>query len=189
MLLRTRMRTFVRSGAALLLTSAMALAVSGCAGGTTTVTTAAKQVEPTAAQIDEKASAEAAARKEQVARKREEAKEAAATEHQEAKEAAEKRKQEAHERHEEQAREATGSSGGGSSSSGGSKTVPSDLINKTLTDAENELNGMDISFSTNSYGHIVVLRGDWGVCSTTPAPGQPVSGTVVLNLGHFSCGA
>jgi hypothetical protein len=167
----------LRNGIGLLL-AAVALAVIGCGGGTTTVTTAAKPVETTAAQIKEKAAAEASARKEQVARAKEEAKEAA-----------EKKKQEAHEQHEQQAHESAESSGGGSSSSGGGQTVPSDLINKNLKDAEDELHSKGISFTTNSYGHIVILHGDWGVCSTTPEAGQPVGGTVVLNLGHFSCGA
>jgi hypothetical protein len=158
----------------------MLISVVGCGSGTTTVTTAAKPIELTTVQIKEKAAAETAARKEQVARKKEEAKEAA-----------EQKKQEAHEQHEQQAPEAaesSGGSGGGESSSGG-KTVPSDLTNKSLPDAEGELNGKGIPFTTNSYGHIVIVHGDWGVCSTTPEPGQPVSGTVVLNLGHFSCGA
>jgi hypothetical protein len=161
------------TGIGLLLASAFALAAIGCGGGATTVTTAAKPVEPTAAQIKEKAAAEATAHKEQVARKKEEAREAA-----------EERKHEAREQH----KEAAESSGAASSSSGG-KTVPSDVVNKNLTDAEDELNSMGISFATNSYGKIVILKVDWGVCSTTPEPGQPVSGTVLLNLGHFSCGA
>jgi mannitol-specific phosphotransferase system IIBC component len=170
-------REGIRTGVALLLALAIHAAV-GCGGGTATVTTAAKPVEPTAAQIREKAAAEAAAHKEQVARTREEEKEAA-----------QQKKQEAHERHEERVQEATESSSGGSGSSGDGQTVPSDIVNKNLKDAEAELESAGISFTTNSYGKIVILKGDWGVCSTTPGPGQSVSGTVVLNLGHFSCGA
>jgi hypothetical protein len=174
------MRTFVRSGTGLLLASVMLLSAVGCGGGTTTVTTAAKPIELTAVQIKEKAAAEAAVRKEQVARKKEEAKEAA-----------EQKKQEAHEQHEQRAQEAAESSGGsgGAGSSSGGKTVPSDLTNKSLPAAEGELNSKGIPFTTNSYGHIVIVHGDWGVCSTTPEPGQPANGTVVLSLGHFSCGA
>ncbi len=141
------------------------------------MTTAAKPIELTAVQIKEKAAAEAAAHKEQVARRKEEAKEAA-----------EQKKQEAHEQQAQEAAESSGGSGSGGSRSGG-ETVPSDLTNKSLPDAEGELNSKGIPFTTNSYGHIVIVHGDWGVCSTTPEPGQPVSGTVVLNLGHFSCGA
>jgi hypothetical protein len=171
-------------GIGLLLASAFALAAIGCGGGATTVTTAAKPVEQTAAQIKEKAAAEAEAHKQQVAQAKEEAHEAAEKKKHEAHEAAEQKKHEAH----EQAQEAAESSSAGSSSSGGGQTVPSDIVNKKLEDAESELNSQGISFTTNSYGKIVILKGDWGVCSTSPEPGQPVSGTVVLNLGHFSCG-
>lgn len=78
------------------------------------------------------------------------------------------------------------SSSGGT---GGSQTVPGDVVGKKLDDAEDELDGMNIQYSVDSGDHIVILRGDWGVCSTTPAPGQAVSGAIVLHVGHFSCGA
>jgi hypothetical protein len=77
------------------------------------------------------------------------------------------------------------SSGGG----GGGQTAPGDLVGKKLNDAEDELDSMGIQYSVDSDGHLVILRGDWGVCSTTPGAGQPVSGAIVLHVGHFSCGA
>lgn len=67
--------------------------------------------------------------------------------------------------------------------------MPGDLVGKKLDDAEDELDGMGIQYSVDSGGHVVILRGDWGVCSTTPGAGQPVSGAIVLHVGHFSCGA
>jgi len=75
------------------------------------------------------------------------------------------------------------SSGGG----GGGQTVPSNLVGKNLSDAEAELDGNGIAYTTE--GGEVVLTFDWGVCSTTPSAGSPVSGAVVLHVGHFSCGA
>ena len=79
--------------------------------------------------------------------------------------------------------------GNGSSGGGGGQTVPGDLVGKKLNDAEDELDSQGIQFSVDSDGHVVILRGDWGVCSTTPGAGQSISGAVVLHLGHFSCGA
>ena len=76
-----------------------------------------------------------------------------------------------------------------SSSGGGGQTVPGDLVGKKLNDAEDELDSMGIQYSVDSDGHLVILRGDWGVCSTTPGAGQAVSGAIVLHVGHFSCGA
>lgn len=66
-------------------------------------------------------------------------------------------------------------------------TVPSGLVGEVLDQAETTLTSDGISYTTS--GGNVILRSDWGVCSTTPAAGQPVDGAVVLNLGHFSCGA
>ena len=60
---------------------------------------------------------------------------------------------------------------------------------KNLDDATSELDSKGIQSATNSNGEHVILKFDWGVCSTSPAAGQPVTGVVVLNLGHFSCGA
>jgi site-specific DNA-cytosine methylase len=60
--------------------------------------------------------------------------------------------------------------------SGGHK-VPGDLVGK-------------IQFSHETInGDAVILGGDWGVCSTTPSAGEPVTGAIVLHLGHFECGA
>jgi hypothetical protein len=67
--------------------------------------------------------------------------------------------------------------------------VPSDLINAKLDDVEDELNGMGIHYSVDSRGHAVFDAGNWGVCSTTPGPGQSINGTVVLHVANFSCGA
>jgi hypothetical protein len=74
-----------------------------------------------------------------------------------------------------------------SSSAGGGKVVPGDLVGHVLNDVEDRLDGQGIKYS--QAGGFVILRGDWGVCSTTPAAGQPVRGAVVLHVGHFSCGA
>lgn len=30
---------------------------------------------------------------------------------------------------------------------------------------------------------------NWGVCSATPAAGQPIDGALILNIRHFACGA
>lgn len=70
------------------------------------------------------------------------------------------------------------------------QTVPSDLVGKALPEAESRLDGNGIPFEAQTInGDAVILRGDWGVCSTTPAEGSPVSGKVILHLGHFQCGA
>ena len=78
----------------------------------------------------------------------------------------------------------TGSGGGGG---GGGQNVPADLVGQKLNDAEDELDGNGIDYTTE--GGLVILRGDWGVCSTTPSAGQSVTGAVVLHVGHFKCGA
>jgi hypothetical protein len=73
------------------------------------------------------------------------------------------------------------------SSAGGGKVVPGGLVGHVLNDAEHRLDGQGISYS--HQGGFVIINGDWGVCSTTPAAGQPVRGAVVLHVGHFKCGA
>jgi hypothetical protein len=84
----------------------------------------------------------------------------------------------------------TGNAGTGNGGGGGSQTVPSDLVDKNLVDAESELDSMGIQYTHQANsGEEVILRSNWGVCSTTPSAGQPVSGAVVLHVGHFSCGA
>jgi hypothetical protein len=80
----------------------------------------------------------------------------------------------------------TGPASSGNSGGGGIK-VPGDLVGKKLNDVEDELDSAGISYSTE--GGNVFLRGDWGVCSTTPSAGTSVSGAVLLHIGHFSCGA
>jgi hypothetical protein len=72
------------------------------------------------------------------------------------------------------------------SASSGPK-VPSGLVGEVLVQAEQTLSDHGISFTT--AGGNVFLRSDWGVCSTTPSGGQSVNGAVVLNIGHFTCGA
>jgi TolA-binding protein len=73
---------------------------------------------------------------------------------------------------------------------GGGHKVPGNLVGKTLPQAESELEGSGIQFSHETInGDAVILGGDWGVCSTTPSAGEPVTGAIVLHLGHFQCGA
>jgi outer membrane biosynthesis protein TonB len=73
---------------------------------------------------------------------------------------------------------------------GGGHKVPGDLVGKTLPQAESELEGSGIQFSHETInGDAVILGGDWGVCSTTPSAGEPVTGAIILHLGHFECGA
>jgi hypothetical protein len=75
-----------------------------------------------------------------------------------------------------------------SAESGGSgQTVPGGLVGETLLQAEQTLSYDGINYTT--AGGDVILRGDWGVCATSPAAGQPITGAVVLDIGHFSCGA
>ena len=64
-----------------------------------------------------------------------------------------------------------------------------DVVGKDLDNATGELDSKGIQYALNSNGKHVILKFDWGVCSTSPAAGQPVTGVVVLTLGHFSCGA
>ncbi len=66
-------------------------------------------------------------------------------------------------------------------------TVPKNIVGKELDVAEAVLEGDRIPYTTE--GGEVVLRADWGVCSTTPGPGKRLTGAVVLHIGHFSCGA
>jgi hypothetical protein len=63
------------------------------------------------------------------------------------------------------------------------------VLGKNLDTATGELDSEGIQYSLNSDGKHVLLKFDWGVCSSSPAAGQPVSGVVVLTLGHFTCGA
>lgn len=63
------------------------------------------------------------------------------------------------------------------------------VVGKDLDSATGELDSDGIQYSLNSNGEHVILKFDWGVCSTSPAAGQSVTGVVVLNLGHFTCGA
>jgi outer membrane biosynthesis protein TonB len=77
-----------------------------------------------------------------------------------------------------------------STSESGRKKVPSDLVGKALPQAESELEGLGIQFSHETInGDAVIIGGDWGVCSTTPSVGEPATGSIVLHLGHFECGA
>jgi beta-lactam-binding protein with PASTA domain len=63
------------------------------------------------------------------------------------------------------------------------------VVGKNLDTAVGKLDSEGIQYALNSNGKHVILKFDWGVCSTSPAAGQPVTGTVVLTLGHFACGA
>jgi beta-lactam-binding protein with PASTA domain len=63
------------------------------------------------------------------------------------------------------------------------------VVGKDLDTATAELDSKGIQYALNSNGKPVILKFDWGVCATSPAAGQPVSGVAVLTLGHFSCGA
>jgi len=64
-----------------------------------------------------------------------------------------------------------------------------DVVQTDLDTATGELESKGIQYALNSNGEHVILKFDWGVCSTSPGAGKPVTGVVVLNLGHFSCGA
>lgn len=66
--------------------------------------------------------------------------------------------------------------------------VMPNVVGKNLDTAIGELDNQGIQHALNSNGKHVILKFDWGVCSTSPAAGQPVTGVVVLNLGHFTCG-
>jgi len=78
----------------------------------------------------------------------------------------------------------------GADGSAGGNTVPTDLVNKSLDEVENELDGDGIGYQTVSGGAFgIVLKADWGVCDTKPGGGQPVNGPVQLIVGHFTCGA
>jgi outer membrane biosynthesis protein TonB len=126
-----------------------------------------------AAERKSKENEEAAkAKKEAAERKAEEAK----TKQEEASKRAEEKKQEeaSHEQH---------------TTASGQQSVPN-VVGKALPEAESELESKGIQFSSQTInGDVVILRGDWGVCSTTPAAGEPANGAVVLHLGHFQCGA
>ena len=63
------------------------------------------------------------------------------------------------------------------------------VVGKNLDAATGELDNQGIQYALNSHGKHVILKFDWDVCSTSPAAGQAVTGVVVLNLGHFTCGA
>jgi hypothetical protein len=63
------------------------------------------------------------------------------------------------------------------------------VLGKNLDTATGKLDSEGIRYALNSNGKHVILKFDWGVCSTSPAAGQPVTGAVVLTLGHFTCGA
>lgn len=76
-----------------------------------------------------------------------------------------------------------------SSAPASSGSVMPNVVGKDLDTATSELDGKSIQYALNSDGKHVLLKFDWGVCSTSPAAGQPVTGVVVLNVGHFSCGA
>jgi hypothetical protein len=164
--------------------------LSGCGGGTQTVSTAAAPVVPPKETPLQKAEARA----KEIQNHKEEA-------HQKHQEEAEKRTAEANTKHEEvenKAREAKTQKEeespkpeehSGAAASGG-QTVPGDLVGKSLPAAESELEGKGIQFSSQTInGDMVILKSDWGVCSTTPGAGESVSGSVVLHLGHFQCGA
>src|SRR4030081_1905994 len=64
-------------------------------------------------------------------------------------------------------------------------TVPRDLVGKKLSDVEDEL-----SRDTNSLIQYTIAGGggfsfvprNWGVCSSTPAAGQPIDGQLVLHI-------
>jgi hypothetical protein len=63
------------------------------------------------------------------------------------------------------------------------------VVGKNLDTATGDLGSEGIQYALNSGSEHVILKFDWGVCSTSPAAGQPVTGVVVLTLGHFTCGA
>jgi hypothetical protein len=123
-------------------------------------------------------------KREQAEHKAEEAKTKREEAKTKAEEAKTKREEEKTEREEPKPEEHT------SAPEGGGHKVPGDLVGKTLPQAESELEGLGIQFSHETInGDAVILGGDWGVCSTTPSAGEAVKGAVILQLGHFECGA
>ncbi len=72
--------------------------------------------------------------------------------------------------------------------SAGSQRVPSDLVSKNLQHVEEELDADNIEFTTQGGDVNAIVPAEWGVCSTTPSPRQPIDGQLVLHIRNFSCG-
>jgi hypothetical protein len=70
-------------------------------------------------------------------------------------------------------------------------TVPRDLVGKKLSGAEDELSSSHpyIQYMIAEGGGFSFVARNWGVCSTTPAAGQPVDTVLILYIRHFACGA
>lgn len=154
---------------------------------------AAASLEP--AETTYKAACEAKQRKEASEREQTERRETAERKANERREAAYRKAEEETTKHEEEAtkREEKKQAAEGSSEHpppSSAQTVPRDLVGKALPAAERELESEGIQFRAQTInGDVVILKSDWGVCSTTPSGGASVTGTIVLHLGHFQCGA
>jgi len=86
----------------------------------------------------------------------------------------------------------TPTGGGSTQTGGGSANIMPNLVGQSLDTAESTLSGQGIQSPTiqSTNGEEVIVPFDWGVCSTTPPAGSPISGgNVVLTVGHFTCGA
>ena len=56
------------------------------------------------------------------------------------------------------------------------------VVEKDLDTATGELDSKGIQYALNSNGEHLILKFDWGVCSTSPAAGQPVTGVASSTL-------
>jgi len=159
-----------------------------CAAATLEPTEPAYKTACETQQRKEKAEREQAEKREAAERKTKEKREQAEHKAEEAKTEREEAKTKAEE--EKTKREEAKPEEHTSTPEGGVHKVPGDLVGKTLPQAESELEGLGIQFSHETInGDAVILGGDWGVCSTAPSAGEPVTGAIVLHLGHFECGA
>jgi hypothetical protein len=71
-------------------------------------------------------------------------------------------------------------------------TVPRDLVGKSLSDVEDELSRDThpvIQYTIAGGGGFSFVARNWGVCSSTPAAGQPIDTALILYIRHFACGA
>lgn len=71
----------------------------------------------------------------------------------------------------------------------GSQRVPRDLVGKNVQLVGEELGADNIELTIQGGDANAIVPAEWGVCSTTPSPGQPIEGQLVLHIRHLSCGA
>jgi hypothetical protein len=71
----------------------------------------------------------------------------------------------------------------------GSQRVPRDLVGKNVQLVGEELGADNIELTIQVGDANAIVPAEWGVCSTTPSPGQPIDGQLVLHIRHLTCGA